>query len=311
MTHIIPQVLKALRERRQLSQDQLAKKAQVDKQTIHRIERGMHKRTRAHTIQQLADALKTKADILTGAEPMVEDKAKPTVFEPTELKTQMSAATRNALSLVAAKYGVGQRRIVELAPFLFAWACEASLGRRWERISAIEASYKSVAAHSGNFPHLSHLLTDNWRGEVVIGAEQESITKRDIFGELIPFTDGEIGNSDADEWSENPFAVFLSSLSAEIGAHTHFEGFDRNTSPDYVICKDQALQMVDGDEYAAEVIITGAARLHEMPAEVRQGSGAERTAWLTAEHERRDAEIRTQFPELGGMIDDLLAGAGQ
>ena len=72
MAKVIPLVLKTVRERRGLTQEDLAHRAKLDKQTVCRLETDKSKEgsTRPHTIDGLAEALRTHPADVTGKRPL-------------------------------------------------------------------------------------------------------------------------------------------------------------------------------------------------------------------------------------------------
>lgn len=135
MSQIIDQTrLKALRADRGLSQAQLARKAKLNKQTMYRIEAGEHRHVRSRTVENIAKALAVDPKVLTGELPMPESDAKATQPTPDTgdyvINVPVDGAIRNAFTLAALRYRMPIARIVELAPYLFVVAAEASLERR-------------------------------------------------------------------------------------------------------------------------------------------------------------------------------------
>ena len=65
-------------------------------------------------------------------------------WKDTEIR--IATSPRNALTLVSRRYGIEPSQIVELAPFLFLWAAEASLRQRRERIAEVERAYEAARA---------------------------------------------------------------------------------------------------------------------------------------------------------------------
>ena len=145
MKKIDQDILKRLRSAKGWSQEQLAENTKfqgfpkIDKQTISRLERGDREKTRGRTIEQLARALKVEPDVLTGEAPFPELEVESEPIQKSQLNVRVSRAARNALHLVAQRYvGLEPSQIVELAPFLFCWAAEASLRQRRERLKQLE-----------------------------------------------------------------------------------------------------------------------------------------------------------------------------
>ena len=188
MAKVNPVVLKKLRNAKGWSQEELAEKTKsdrlpkIDKQTISRLERGDRSKARSRTIEQLARALRVEPAVLTGEAPLPEiesDQASPKV----SLNLRISSAAHNALTLAGQLHpAVGPSQIVELAPFLFCWAAEASQRQRLTRIREVESALENLRALQqgiwGGFnPEYSEL-------EREIATEIEFIDCGDLFGTL-------------------------------------------------------------------------------------------------------------------------------
>ena len=103
-----PKALVEARKRKRWTQSQLseATKPQINVSTISRIERGKPYRVRESTLKQFATAL--------GVQPR--DLCEDTTPKPDLMKVPMGIGARNALALVAKRYRVNRRTIIELAP---------------------------------------------------------------------------------------------------------------------------------------------------------------------------------------------------
>jgi transcriptional regulator with XRE-family HTH domain len=96
--------------------EELATKASVDKQTIHRIEHGKLKRSQRETIGRLCKALDVEERTLIGGHAREMSDYEDDIFEPKHLMRQnVSAGVSNAYLLVARRYNVSIAQIVELA----------------------------------------------------------------------------------------------------------------------------------------------------------------------------------------------------
>jgi transcriptional regulator with XRE-family HTH domain len=159
MKRIDPNILKRLREAKNWTQDALAEKTKIHKQTISRLERGDRSKTRCQTINQLARALMVEPEVLTGEKPAPEMQREASSLDVrSQLNVRVGTGPRNALRLVADRYRVEPSQIVELAPFLFVWAAEESLRQRREKIAEVERRCDAaLEAESG----IRHLPTPN------------------------------------------------------------------------------------------------------------------------------------------------------
>ena len=156
MDRIKPDILRRLQKFRNLTQAQLAEKAKINPQTIWPIEHGSHKSTRPRTIEQIAKALGVEQAVLTGEAPMPEVQGEKNQERvKSQLNVRVNTAARNALILVARRYGVARSDIVELAPFLFCWAAEESLRQRSERISEFDHAFDQSQSIGQEIRHLS------------------------------------------------------------------------------------------------------------------------------------------------------------
>jgi transcriptional regulator with XRE-family HTH domain len=292
--------VKALRMKSGLSQKQLAAKVEVFHTTVSRWERGEIVRLRPDDFGKLSAVLgATEAD-LSGEGPLPENST-----ANQELQTGDSIACKNALRLVAARYGVTRQQIMAAAPLLFI-AAEQSLQERKERLSALrdEADAELSRAIKNRLglsigtgqsreerlcilsdaaeSILAHALGD----EKTLGSEESSIENRDLFGKIS-------ADGPATWWYEkegSPFAGDLGLALARVCADAGPVEWKPGSTPSYRICGEQAAALVGDDEEAVNAILCGAAALHEMPPHIRKSSPSERAQWARSELRRqRDA----------------------
>ena len=304
MNKINPELLTRYRDRAGMSLEELSRRSGIDKGTINRIEKGKTKRSNAHTTNALAKALKVEAEALTATE--VEPEAvENTLFSKTKLTMQISAESRNALSLVAARYSVKPSDIIEFAPLLFHLVASENLKQRAERLAELRAARDVVASLHGNFRHLAGRLVSDWQAEELEQLEERSIAGRDLRGDRI---DDESTHTDArpydyDDDDQNPFVEHLRARLAAVqgeGAEEQLEGWSPYFGPTYAICHDEARAYFCGDEDAADDLVGGRFSLTEIPKELRGDDKAQdRVAWATAKRQERAANI-----------DDLLSPLG-
>jgi transcriptional regulator with XRE-family HTH domain len=271
MAILNPKALLEARKKKGWTQSQLseATKPQISVSTISRIERGKPSRVRESTLKQFAAVLGVNS----------RDLSEPEATEPDLVKLPMGTSLRNALALVARRYRVGRRFIVELAPLLFYIAAEQSLAVRQKRLEDIREAAKSLENLQTRTPHLPSLYPVD---EEALRVEEKSIKAQDLFGQSF----AEAGHDSFgrrsesyDEEEENPLAAFLSeALEKTRGPNDGNEPVRCPPSwgsPSYWICYDEAAELVGGDEQAAGAILSGHAALHEMP----KGSPEQRAAW--------------------------------
>lgn len=273
MPQIVPEVLKRLRLAKHLSLDALAERAKIDKQTIHRLEKGSNGNTRERTIQQLARALSAEPAVLTGAklrDPQDDDGS---YFLMSKLGFRVSTSTHNAMYLVTERYNVKYADIVELAPFLFCWAAEASLRQRRDQLRQVERAFENARKLQSEILHLN--APDFTESDESIAAERESIESRDLFGLSSDY------HFKPEDWRDNPFAAFLYSLSEAMGEDATFEGYSYMDYPQYRVCAKEAELFTDGDTKLAEHILEGHVALDDLPKEFREiGKYKERAQWV-------------------------------
>jgi transcriptional regulator with XRE-family HTH domain len=289
MAKIVPLVLKRLRKANGLSQEELAQKARINKQTIFRLEReDRHATSRQLTIQRLARALNTDPDVLTGEAPAPDATENP-ISDMARFSFLTSKDAHNALFLVSKRYHVSQQEIVELAPFLFCCAAEESLRQRRERLRGAQLSYENAKrTHEA----ISHLLGPDFSSsDEQFEAEKRSIDYRDLFGLLL-----EDNIAIASDETQNPFALYLADLANQTEGAAEFDGYAFQDWPHYRVCADDVEQMAAGDSDLAEYIHEGRIALNAMPREIRDSNETkEQTEWLRA---KREEYLRQLNPHL-------------
>lgn len=249
MPPILPDVLKRLRTNKGWSLDQLAEKAKINKQTLHRLEKGGHGSSRENTIRKLARVYGVGQAVLTGEERLPDAPDNDPPFLMSKLAFPITTSTLNALFLVGQRYHVPQSDIVELAPFLFCWAAESSLRRRRDLLQQAEIARDNARKLEAKMRHLIGSNSEDYKDK--IAAERKSIEDRDLFGQSIDYY------STPNDWTDNPFALYLHSLTAEMGEEDTFEGYGSFDYPIYRVCADVAAQFTDGDTDLADHIFRG------------------------------------------------------
>src|SRR6516162_2394859 len=290
MNNIEPPVLKKLLKDKGLSLADLAKQARLNKQTIWRLTTGKVAKTRDHTIRNIARVLNVDTRVLRGEAraPELTSGTEPAVSK-FQLNVRVSTVARNALSLVAERYGVEQSQIVELAPFLFCWVAEASLRQRRDRLSKVERACENARNVEREIRHFP--VPNFTYSEEKIAAEHRSIDRRDLFGawfcEKADLLDPTFRH---DFKTENPLAIFLRNLVSEISSVAKFEGWSGDGSPNYRVCPEEAAELVGGDTDRADELLRGDVAINEMPKEIRSPERTkERAEWVcekAAEHHK-------------------------
>lgn len=288
-----------LLERRKLTLSALDRETPISRATLSRIANGHVTDVRESTLERLATALGTDIDTLTG--PDIENEPSDRLFgRKTQMNVRIADDARNALTLVARRYGMKPADIVHISPFLFLWAAETSLKRRSVALKEVEDRIASLAATSRP-KHLDEIITNHWHADDAVLAEQRSINALDLFGTTIP---DEHLSHDYEDSEQNPFAVFLKSLADELGDLAEFDYWSVWwDQPGYQLGDAEALAMTGGDEEAARQITNGFAPLHEMPGGVMKAGPRSIAAWAI---ERGEQHRNEHFPDID--LIDFKAG---
>ena len=290
--------LQFLRRKRNLTLEALAENSGVSRATISRIENGHGGSNHLVTVERLASTLNSDVETLTGPD-MNEDGESPIFGRKTQMNVRIADDARNALALVAMRYSVKPAHIIHLAPFLFLWAAEASLKRRKEAVEAISEQLDRLNATPAP-KHLHGLVTDHWRAEEILDAEEKSIRSLDIFGNLIP--DEHVSPSYEDS-EENPFAVFLKSLADDLGDLAEFDYWMLSwDQPGYRLGETEALAMTGGNNEAAHQIVSGYAPLHELPKSIENAGPDTVASWAIETGQKYREELFPDFEELFGDL---------
>lgn len=215
---IDPDALKAARKRRGMTQQQLAKKLECTKDTVSRWERGKHSRVWSHLRERFPKALGVSFEELT--RPPERKTEEP---DRVEMRLTVNRATRNALRLVALRYGVRSADIVNLAPLLFLFVAELSLleRKRWlEDAEEAQEAFWKMGQESDEKLHktpLGKIINNSWLDwnddipsvEDVLAAERRSINVRDLFGENYQQLLGDYEDVSEQVAEKNPFSNFI------------------------------------------------------------------------------------------------------
>ena len=315
-TKIIGRIVKQLRDERGWTQDDLAKKAGLNKQSIFRIEKGEYQGTRRDTIEQLSKAFEVDPGVLIGrpatipaaqatdADPLAPEAAEADPFgNASQLNLRVDNAARNALALTARRYGVQLSEIVEIAPLLFFLMAERSLQRRRETLSEVGNAIAEVESLRDRYRYLPVDIPGN---DDQICCEENSIEKNDIFGRLYEAADN--GRSfryvrDYDNNAHNPFAAFLreelTALKEAVpnqirhSIRSTFDGWNPEEwgSPKYRICLDEVVSMVGDDNEAVRAVLRGKAPLHEIPRDLKNATPEMLGEWAKTKANDREIQL--------------------
>src|SRR5262249_42942229 len=147
--------------------------------TIWRLTAGKVAKARDHTIENIARVLNVDPRVLSG-EVRAPDLSSDNEAPVSQVNVRVSTVARNGLNLVAERYGVASSQIIELAPFLFCWAAEASLRERQDRVTEVKRACENARKVE---QEIRHFPVPNFTySEEKIDAEHESIERRDLFG---------------------------------------------------------------------------------------------------------------------------------
>lgn len=279
-----------LLERRKLTLSALDRDTPVSRATLSRIANGHVTDIRESTLERLAGALGTDVETLTGPD-IADDPSDRFFGRKTQMSVRIANDARNALALVARRFGIKPSDIIHIAPFLFVWAAETSLKRRRTDLKEIEDRIAALAG-TRRPRHLDEIVTHHWQADDALLSEQRSINALDLFGTTVP---DEHRPHDYEDSDENPFAVFLKSLAEELGSLAAFDYWSpRWGQPGYQLGDAEALAMTGGNAEAAHQITNGFAPLHEMPRLIEAGGPESIAEWAI---ERGKEYVREHFPD--------------
>ncbi|MYH72902.1 MAG: helix-turn-helix transcriptional regulator, partial [Acidimicrobiia bacterium] len=178
--------------RRGMSQFELAQATGCTKDTVSRWERGKSRRVRSHLRKPLCAALRITWERLTRPTEQPEDLA-------ADVTTRVAIGNDAWASLlvVAVRYNVRPRDILDVAPLLFLIVAERSLLERKRRLREINAIVQEKeekllenCAHLGGIIAARSLSADSQLYE-----EEESLSKRDVFVRFIKYQNWNEGDA--------------------------------------------------------------------------------------------------------------------
>lgn len=317
---INPETLKALRERRNLSQQALADRAEeikgpVGKRTIARIETGETppEKVRRHTLERLAKALDVKPEELCKPISEISDQEwQDRGFTP--IKFLIPEAVRLSFRWVHHHYGLDAHALVEAAPWMATLLAEMSLAERKRRLEDAEASFETAMDRLPE--HLSHGTIARSDFENAVEDERGSLASRDIFGwEVIKEADerGWMFAFDPDE--TNPFVAFLRRAAADID-HEALDPDDLDLPygrgmPRWPVFQSWLHSLTGGDRWARFAVENVNGVVDRVPDNLKgETKTAERVAWLgdqippevRAREEEKTAQLLAKFEKEGFKI---------
>ena len=297
---INPQALKAARRRRGMSQQQLADAIQCTKDTISRWERGVSKNVRSHLRERLCKELRVEWEKLTKLSVQPQDD-----LGDSKTKVSIGKQVRTSLQLVAERFDVRPRDVLELAPLLFLIVAERSLLARKRRLqesyAALEETEKKLLKHCTHLRgaiSVSSIIMEN-----ELGHEEESLNRSDVFGRTIQYENWTEGD-------EGPFVNFVRDLVKDLpkNAVTSIDSFDGDTIERYEIADDTLRECtgISEDEEQGKSLLhyirCGVIDFAECLRNRRDKAEAEYRQWLSNELARAEEESKVWLKE---FVDSL------
>lgn len=313
MAHAInSDTLKALRQKRDWTQKQLAERLKCSSDQVSRWERGISQNVRSHLRKALEKTFRVEWEELTKP-PQDSDKSADDSFD-VQLNVRVSHSQRMALHWVGLYYRIPTARVIGLAPLLFLIIAEKSLAQRRAALSEIESMLehaetegRKIARHLDSDLGVAYTLADN-----ALVSESESIEKCDLFGDLVELE----YVSASDEQDLNPFANYLKKLAEEIpeGMVTELSADWGSRHISYTVLEDDLRRVLvplakDGNEDQAQMafnqILDGGISLKQAFAKRKILSDPEFRDWLLAESQN----VLEEHP-LNGLAQGFTAEDG-
>ena len=301
---IHPEALKAARKRRGMSQEQLADAVGCTKDTISRWERGASSRVRSHLREPLCHTLGVRWEKLT--EPPKPESGIPGYVR---INLPIGRGANASLHLVAERYSVRPRDVLELAPLLFLIVAERSLLERERRLEELRTKlYEADKMLDDKGAHLRTLVAaPSLSAGYGLDEENKSLVARDIFGRLIEY---EYWN----EGDEGPFVHFIRGLAKNLpkDAVTSIDSADGDTIHEYRIADDTLRECTgisgngEKDGRLLDCLHDGWIDLAECLRVKRDQDDAGYGQWLSEALERADEEIERARDELKELLANLM-----
>ena len=299
---INPLALKKARKDNYMTQQQLADAIHAvakgcTKDTVSRWERGKSQHVRSHLRNALCTVFQVKWETLT--ETPAPDQPKNNLGNAT-IKVSIGKKEGTSLQLVAERYNVRPRDVLNLAPLLFLIVAERSLLERERRLKEIDTVLEEAKEKlSRNSAHLGGIINArDFSADDQLNEEEESLSKRDVFGRTIKY-------EFRDEDHEGPFVHFVRHLMKDLpeDAVTYIESFGGNMIEIYDIADDtlRACTGISENEESGRDLLhyirCGAIDLAECLRIKRNEDEENYRQWLSGELAREEEESKRQLLE--------------
>ena len=293
---IIPERLRELRKRKNLTREKLAELSRISYRQLSRLEDNAKSsnKPRELTIKSLARVLGVEPGVLTGDSSMPECKSRD--GERVPFSTVLLPEVRLAYALIKRRYGINPTAVVNMAPLLFTLMAEGSFAWRREKLNEVQEAAEKLQDLGGG--HLSFAFSA-YRALDASVEEERSICKLDLFGEHASDDTFDLGYN-RDE--NNPFADYLRELANKIDKPDVVDISDSlicygilDSFPFHEVCATELSKVTGGSRIAAHVLKNGYARLTDIPDELwAKGATESRVKWL---EEKLPEELKTLFDD--------------
>lgn len=322
---IRPATLKTLRERRGLSQANLAARSEEMHQkvgiaTIKRIEAwdGTDTYMASPTVaERLSKVLGVAVEDL-GNEPTADELDRKRELRKLGLRQLRAAVNENtslAFRMVEHLYDIPIRAQIEMAPLCMALLAEGSLAWREKRLDEISQKADELMSLGGGNFSFAHAV---YRTQEAACDEEESIRKRDVFGRDVAPDTYDLGY---DPNTNNPFADYLRELSLKLRQPgrvlVDHDSLEPSGFPDFWIGHQLVKEITGSDPDAEYALACGHVRLSDTPDDLLGEEQTEkRIEWIVShipEDELADRkEARAKLDKLLAGLDlgDLLGNSG-
>jgi transcriptional regulator with XRE-family HTH domain len=301
-----------IRERRDelgLTLDQLSAKAGINRKTIHQIEKAKRKRgARKSTLEALAKALEMDVKDPVVYREKKSDESPAEYGHLVQINVRLPRDVRNSWSLLALRYGIAIKHLIEMAPIAFFLIAEGSLHHRRQRLEELKAQMRRMDDLRATFPDWpSGIVGPEPALDDALFHERASIEARDLFARKV--FDSEAFDSFVmpEEWYDEggkPFTTYVREQSRVLDLEAELDCLDGGAlSPSYRVCLGDIRRLVGADEEAVDAISEGWVLLHEMPKELlRNGPAEQRATWV----KEKLATWRRESPAFLGLELSLV-----